>query len=143
MIFFSHHLLTQSVLPISLSYYFCGIFSAVYLMTGAADDGGEDGPGGIVSGEASLHQTGAVVAHKGGSLVVVTHGGFCKRGGEEEEFSSPPSHRDTFCTLYMYFQAKTFGSCKVRLGVLTVNTKKAKIIVIVCVLEHSQTYALH
>lgn len=60
-------------------------------MTGAADDGGEDSPGGIVSGEASLHKTGAVVAHKGGSLFVVTHDGFCQRGGGEEkqEFSSP------------------------------------------------------
>lgn len=55
---------------------FCGS-SAVYLVTGAADDGGEDGPGGIVSGEASLHQTGAVVAHECGSLIVVTHDGFC------------------------------------------------------------------
>ena len=43
-------------------------------MTGAADDGGEDSPGGIVSGEASLHQAGAVVTHQGGGLVVVTHG---------------------------------------------------------------------
>lgn len=55
---------------------FCGS-SAVYLVTGAADDGGEDGPGGIVSGEASLHKTGAVVAHECGSLIVVTHDGFC------------------------------------------------------------------
>lgn len=57
-------------------------------MTGAADDGGEDGPGGIVSGEASLYKTGAIVAHKGGSFFVVTHVGFCKRGGEEKQFSS-------------------------------------------------------
>lgn len=47
----------------------------IYLVTRAADDGGEHGPGGIVSGEASLHQSGAVVAHKGGSLFVVTHVG--------------------------------------------------------------------
>merc|ERR1719391_1306300 len=38
------------------------------LVTGATNDGREDGPGGIVSGEASLH--------KGGSLIVVTHVGF-------------------------------------------------------------------
>lgn len=55
-------------------------------MTGTADDGGEHGPGGIVSSEASLHQPRAVVAHKGGSLIVVTHGGFYKKG-EDEEFS--------------------------------------------------------
>ena len=53
------------------------IFSDGYLVTGAANNGGEDGPGGIVSGEASLHKAGAVVAHKGGSLIVVTHVGFC------------------------------------------------------------------
>lgn len=52
---------------------------AVYLVTRAADDGWEHGPGGIVSGEASLHQAGAVVAHKGGSFLVVTHVGFCER----------------------------------------------------------------
>lgn len=52
-------------------------------MTGAANDGGEHGPGGIVSGEASLHKAGAVVAHKGGSLIVVTHVGFCKEQRRE------------------------------------------------------------
>lgn len=56
----------------------------VYLVTGAADDGGEHGPGGIVSGEASLHQAGTVVAHKGGSLIVVTHGGFYERQPDED-----------------------------------------------------------
>lgn len=60
--------------------------SHVYLVTGAADDGGEHGPGGIVSGKASLHQPGAVVAHKGGSLIVVTHGGFYKRQEDVQEF---------------------------------------------------------
>ena len=45
----------------------------MYLVTGAADDGGEHGPGGVVSGEASLHQAGAVVTHEGGGLIVVTH----------------------------------------------------------------------
>lgn len=56
------------------------IFLFIYLVTGAADNGWEHGPGGIVSGEASLHQAGAVVAHKGGSLIVVTHGGFWNSG---------------------------------------------------------------
>lgn len=77
---------------LTLLFFFCFVFiifqlfcgsSALYLVTGAADDGGEDGPGGIVSGEASLHQTGAVVAHKGGSLIVVTHDGFCFEGKEK------------------------------------------------------------
>lgn len=63
-------------------------------MAGTADDRGEHGPGGIVSGEASLHQAGAVVAHKGGSLIVVTHVGFCKRGEEDKifEFKSHQIH---------------------------------------------------
>lgn len=53
-------------------------------MTGAADDGWEHGPGGVVSGEASLHQAGAVVAHEGGSFLVVTHDGFYGRREEED-----------------------------------------------------------
>lgn len=47
--------------------------AAGYLVAGAAHDGGEHGPGGVVSGEARLHQAGAVVADEGGGLVVVTH----------------------------------------------------------------------
>lgn len=50
-------------------------------MAGAANDGGEHGPGGIVPGEASLHQAGAVVAHERGGLVLVTHGLGCVCGG--------------------------------------------------------------
>lgn len=50
-------------------------------MAGAADDGREHGPGGIVPGEASLHQAGAVVAHERGGLVLVTHGVGCVCGG--------------------------------------------------------------
>ena len=46
----------------------------MYLVAGAANDGGEHGPGGIVSCESSFHQAGAVVAHEGGGLIVVTHG---------------------------------------------------------------------
>ena len=42
-------------------------------MTGATNDGGEHCARCVISGKASLHQTRAVVAHKGGSLVVVTH----------------------------------------------------------------------
>ena len=44
-----------------------------YLMTGASDDGGEHGAGRVVSGEPSLHKAGAIVAHEGGGLFVVTH----------------------------------------------------------------------
>merc|ERR1711911_76611 len=44
------------------------------LVAGTADDGGEDGPGGIVSGKAGLAHAGAIVADKS-SYVLVTHGG--------------------------------------------------------------------
>ena len=47
-----------------------------YLVTRATNDGGEDSPGCVITGEASLHKAGAVVAHKSSSLVVVTHLGF-------------------------------------------------------------------
>merc|ERR1712203_447310 len=42
------------------------------LVAGTSDDGGEDGPGGIVSGKASLAHAGAIVADKS-SNVLVTH----------------------------------------------------------------------
>ncbi len=45
----------------------------MYLVTWAADDGREDGPGGVISGETSLDQARAVVAHQSCGLVVVTH----------------------------------------------------------------------
>ena len=45
-----------------------------YLMAGPSNDGGEDSAGRVISCKASLDQAGAVVAHKGGSLFVVTHG---------------------------------------------------------------------
>jgi len=42
------------------------------LVTGATDDGGEDGPGGVVSGETGLAHAGAIVNDQS-SNVVVTH----------------------------------------------------------------------
>lgn len=42
-------------------------------MAGASHDGGEDGAGSIITGEPSLDQARAVVAHEGGGLVVVAH----------------------------------------------------------------------
>ena len=44
-------------------------------MTGASDDGGEHGPGGVVSGEPGLAHAGAVV-HNQGSYIIVTHLGW-------------------------------------------------------------------
>lgn len=41
-------------------------------MPGSADDGGEDSPGGIVSGEASLAHTAAIV-HNQRRYIIVTH----------------------------------------------------------------------
>jgi hypothetical protein len=44
-----------------------------YLVSRASDDGGEDGPGGVVSGESGLAHAGSVVHDKSGG-VLVTHG---------------------------------------------------------------------
>ena len=41
-------------------------------MAGTADDGGEDGAGGVVAGETGLAHAGAIVHNQGGNLVV-TH----------------------------------------------------------------------
>ena len=43
-----------------------------YLVAGTANDGGEDGTGGVISGESGLAHAGAVVNYQGGYLVV-TH----------------------------------------------------------------------
>lgn len=51
-------------------------------MTRAAHDGGEHGPRGVIAGEASFHQPGAIVAHKGGGLVFVAHGVWFLEGQE-------------------------------------------------------------
>ena len=42
------------------------------LVAGTSNDGGEDGPGGVVSGEASLAHAGAIVTDQSGN-VLVTH----------------------------------------------------------------------
>ena len=42
------------------------------LVAGTANDGGEDGPGGVVSGEAGLAHAGAIVTDQSGN-VLVTH----------------------------------------------------------------------
>ena len=46
-----------------------------YLMTGATNNGGEDSPGGVITGEAGLAHAGAIVDDKSGN-VLVTHGGW-------------------------------------------------------------------
>lgn len=48
--------------------------SSSYLVAWPSNDGREDSTGGVISGKSSLDQARAVVTHKGGSLVVVTHG---------------------------------------------------------------------
>lgn len=52
----------------------CYLIRVYYLVARATNDRGENSAGSIVSSKAGLHQTRAVVAHKSGSLVVVTHG---------------------------------------------------------------------
>merc|ERR1719187_1716335 len=44
-------------------------------MTGTADDGGEAGAGSVISGEAALDHTGAIVNDQGSGFLVVAHGG--------------------------------------------------------------------
>lgn len=60
-------------------------------MAGAAHDGGEHGPGGVIPGEAGLHQAGAVVAHERGGLVLVAHGVVCLRGHSRAGSASRPA----------------------------------------------------
>lgn len=57
----------------------------MHLVTGSANNGGEDSTGSVISGESSLDQARAVVAHKGGSLFVVAHGWFS--GWSVKEFA--------------------------------------------------------
>ena len=46
-----------------------------YLEAATADDGGEDGAGGVVTGETSLAHVGAIVHNQGNSLVITHVGG--------------------------------------------------------------------
>ncbi len=49
----------------------------LYLMSGAADDGGEDSSGSIVTGEPGLAHTGAVVNNQSSNIII--HGcGLCR-----------------------------------------------------------------
>ena len=47
--------------------------TAVYLVAGPSNNGREDSTGSVVAGKTSLDQARAIVAHEGGSLIVVTH----------------------------------------------------------------------
>lgn len=47
--------------------------SLFYLVTGATNNGREDGARCVIPGEPGFHQAGAVITHQGGSLFVVTH----------------------------------------------------------------------
>ena len=50
-------------------------------MAGTTNNGGEDSPGGVVSGEAGLAHAGAIVTDKSGN-VLVTHLGCFEPGGK-------------------------------------------------------------
>ena len=54
------------------------MFKHIYLMPGASNNGGEDSPGGVVSGEAGLAHAGAIVTDQSGN-VLVTHLEFCTK----------------------------------------------------------------
>ena len=65
-----------------------------YLGTRASDDGGEHGAGSVVSGEPSLDQAGAVVAHEGGGFFVVAHLGlfWAEEGADDHLFVEQSIH---------------------------------------------------
>ena len=46
----------------------------IYLVTGTANDGGEDSPGGVITGETGLAHAGAIVNNQSGGIFV-THVG--------------------------------------------------------------------
>ena len=52
-------------------------------MTGTSHNGGEDSPGGVVSGKAGLAHAGAIVTDKSGN-VLVTHLGCFEPGGDTD-----------------------------------------------------------
>lgn len=54
-------------------------------MAGPSNDGRKDSTGSVITGKSSLDQARAVVAHEGGSLVVVAHGWFLRWSVEERD----------------------------------------------------------
>lgn len=54
-------------------------------MAGPSNNGRKDSTGSVITGKSSLDQARAVVAHKGGSLFVVTHGWFLRWSVEERD----------------------------------------------------------
>lgn len=63
----------------------------VYLVARAAHDGREDRARRVVAREAGLHQSGAVVAHQGGGLLVVAHLGTASARSAGREWGDPRS----------------------------------------------------
>ena len=65
----------------------CGKLISVrlaHLVAGPSNKGREDSTWSVISGKSSLDQARAVVAHKGGGLLVVTHGWFLGWSGVVE-----------------------------------------------------------
>lgn len=58
---------------------------SLYLVAWPSNNGREDSTGSVISSKSSLDQARAVVTHKGGSLVVVTHGYVLLRWSRNEE----------------------------------------------------------
>ena len=56
-----------------------------YLVPWATDDGGEDSPGGVITGETGLAHAGAIVNDQSGDLIVTHDGAVCVLvvGGEQ------------------------------------------------------------
>lgn len=62
-------------------YAYVPVCVCLYLVPGPAHDGGKDGSGSVVSGKSGFAETGSVIAHQSGALLVITHDcrGRCRR----------------------------------------------------------------
>ncbi|GFR57759.1 actin, alpha skeletal muscle [Elysia marginata] len=70
-------------------------------MTGSSNDGGKDGPGGVITGKAGLAHAGAIVHNKSSNVLVTHDDGLCKgriritdRSASNEKLTRPSSGRE-------------------------------------------------
>ena len=84
-------------------------------MPGASNDGGEDGPGGVITGEAGLAHAGAIVDDKSGN-VLVTHLGRSLNLVYGEEDVEGSIRTDDAAEALALFYVRTFGLCELACG---------------------------
>ncbi len=87
----------------------CVLQMCSHLVTGSANNGGEDSTGSVISGKSSLDQARAVVAHKSGNFLVVAHGWFSgwsvketSRQGQRRREQEPKALINTLSTLILH-----------------------------------------